>query len=331
MCLIHHLTNALGLDLAPHKEDGRTFKARSVVLAMGAWTTRVPGLESLPLEITEESVGYFEPKAGSEGVDHTYRHMPVFLHRAPNGIEGRVDQGFYGLPQVEIKGVKVAAHHVGPVVDPDRRLAARAAGGDADAAREQRKKVGPACGCVIRFIFWGMCGWLCGDGFGVMIVSVLRSIQLTIRTQQQALATTVEFVARVFPHLEPTPTHTLTCLYSVTPDHDFVLDQHPTMPNVSKGVVPVSGIGWGVPPPNTHCRPRTHPFKYMQPHARLQVYVAAGFSGHGFKFGSALGEIMACLALQAPFPPLLEQAMAKGRFGLKRFAEGGNKDSIVFR
>ena len=50
----------------------------------------------------------------------------------------------------------------------------------------------------------------------------------------KALATTVDFVARVFPHLDPTPTHTLTCLYSVTPDHDFVLDAHPTMPNVSK-------------------------------------------------------------------------------------------------
>lgn len=28
-----------------------------------------------------------------------------------------------------------------------------------------------------------------------------------------------------------------------------------------------------------------------------QVYVAAGFSGHGFKFAPALGEVMACLAL----------------------------------
>jgi glycine/D-amino acid oxidase-like deaminating enzyme len=53
------------------------------------------------------------------------------------------------------------------------------------------------------------------------------------------------------------------------------------------------------------------------------VYVAAGFSGHGYKFGSALGEIMASLALDAPFPPLLEQAMAQQRFSLKRFPEGG--------
>lgn len=62
------------------------------------------------------------------------------------------------------------------------------------------------------------------------------------------------------------------------------------------------------------------------------MYVAAGFSGHGYKFGSALGEIMACLALQAPFPPLLAQAMAKKRFALARFDQGeGNKERNVYR
>lgn len=71
------------------------------MLAMGAWTTRVPGLATaLPLQVTEESVGYFEPKpgSGSGGVDHTYRSMPIFVHRAPNGIEesGRTDQGYCG-------------------------------------------------------------------------------------------------------------------------------------------------------------------------------------------------------------------------------------------
>lgn len=57
--------------------------------------------------------------------------------------------------------------------------------------------------------------------------------------------------------------------------------------------------------------------------------MAAGFSGHGFKFAPALGEVIACLALAVPFPsPLLEQAMAKGRFSLARFAqkEGSNKE-----
>ncbi len=47
------------------------------------------------------------------------------------------------------------------------------------------------------------------------------------------------------------------CLYTLTPDQHFVLDVHPEFPNVA---------------------------------------VAAGFSGHGFKFASVVGEIMADLA-----------------------------------
>jgi monomeric sarcosine oxidase len=50
----------------------------------------------------------------------------------------------------------------------------------------------------------------------------------------------------------------LTCLYTTTPDHHFVLGPHPDHPRVS---------------------------------------VAAGFSGHGFKFTPVVGEILADLAL----------------------------------
>lgn len=52
--------------------------------------------------------------------------------------------------------------------------------------------------------------------------------------------------------------HTLTCMYTNTPDRDFILDRHPAHANV--------------------------------------VY-ACGFSGHGFKFASTIGEILAGLAL----------------------------------
>jgi sarcosine oxidase len=47
---------------------------------------------------------------------------------------------------------------------------------------------------------------------------------------------------------------TLTCLYTMTPDHHFILDTYPGHPNVAYG---------------------------------------CGFSGHGFKFASAIGEVMA--------------------------------------
>lgn len=49
------------------------------------------------------------------------------------------------------------------------------------------------------------------------------------------------------------------CMYTMTPDEHFILDRHPKYPNVA---------------------------------------FAAGFSGHGFKFASVVGEIMADLALK---------------------------------
>jgi sarcosine oxidase len=48
-----------------------------------------------------------------------------------------------------------------------------------------------------------------------------------------------------------------TCMYTVSPDHDFIIDRHPLHP---------------------------------------RVHIACGFSGHGFKFASVVGEILADLA-----------------------------------
>lgn len=53
--------------------------------------------------------------------------------------------------------------------------------------------------------------------------------------------------------------HAATCLYTLTPDHHFVLGRHPRYPN---------------------------------------VVVAAGFSGHGFKFTPVVGEILADITLE---------------------------------
>lgn len=50
-----------------------------------------------------------------------------------------------------------------------------------------------------------------------------------------------------------------TCMYSMTPDEDFIIDKHPDYPNIA---------------------------------------IAAGFSGHGFKFSSAVGEALKDMALQ---------------------------------
>lgn len=68
------------------------------------------------------------------------------------------------------------------------------------------------------------------------------------------------FVAERFPALDPRPLGTLSCLYTNTPDYHFVIDRHPT------------------------CE---------------RVVIGAGFSGHGFKFGPVIGEILADLATGA--------------------------------
>jgi glycine/D-amino acid oxidase-like deaminating enzyme len=49
-----------------------------------------------------------------------------------------------------------------------------------------------------------------------------------------------------------------TCLYTMSPDEDFIIDFHPTNAN---------------------------------------IVIAAGFSGHGFKFGGMVGRILADLAV----------------------------------
>ena len=67
------------------------------------------------------------------------------------------------------------------------------------------------------------------------------------------------FVDDFFPRLKARRTHHTVCMYTMTPDKHFVIDVHPEYP---------------------------------------QVIVAAGFSGHGFKFASVMGEVLSDLALE---------------------------------
>jgi sarcosine oxidase len=68
------------------------------------------------------------------------------------------------------------------------------------------------------------------------------------------------------------------CMYALTPDSDFVIDVHPAHPN---------------------------------------VVLAGGFSGHGFKFASVVGEISADLALRGG------SSLDTGFLSLGRFSHGG--------
>ena len=68
------------------------------------------------------------------------------------------------------------------------------------------------------------------------------------------------------PNIEPQPARHSVCMYTMTPDSHFIVDRHPRFSN---------------------------------------VVIGAGFSGHGFKFTSVLGETLARLALgDAPPTPV---------------------------
>ncbi|QDT39010.1 N-methyl-L-tryptophan oxidase [Stratiformator vulcanicus] len=67
-----------------------------------------------------------------------------------------------------------------------------------------------------------------------------------------------EFARQFLPAADPQPTRHATCFYTMSPDGRFYVDRHPEHP---------------------------------------QVAFAAGLSGHGFKFASVLGEVLADLAI----------------------------------
>jgi len=67
------------------------------------------------------------------------------------------------------------------------------------------------------------------------------------------------FIETCLPDLNPQPVRHSVCMYTLTPDHHFIVDRHPRFPNVA---------------------------------------IAAGFSGHGFKFTQVLGEALADLAIE---------------------------------
>lgn len=72
-------------------------------------------------------------------------------------------------------------------------------------------------------------------------------------------APVLAFLAEAFPSLQPRRTRAAVCMYTISPDHQFIVDRHPGHEN---------------------------------------VVVAAGFSGHGFKFSPVIGEVLADLVIE---------------------------------
>jgi monomeric sarcosine oxidase len=82
-----------------------------------------------------------------------------------------------------------------------------------------------------------------------------------------------EFVATYMNGVSSELEATSMCMYTMTPDQDFIIDRHPEHPNVT---------------------------------------IAAGFSGHGFKFATVIGQHLADLATKP-------EATGKAEFAINRF------------
>ena len=155
-------------------DDVGALDADVVVVAAGAWLSKLlPDIDLPPLVVTREQKCHFVPRDGSAA-------WPSFIHRQANGV------GIYGL-ETPGEGVKVAEHHIGPVVDPDTR------------------------------------------DFELLPDGVERI---------------VEYVDRWFPGVDPTPVFPATCLYTNTPNEDFLLDRVGDVVIVS----PCSGHGFKFAP-----------------------------------------------------------------------------------
>lgn len=160
--------------------------------------------------------------------------MPVLISSQQNGLG---PFGYYALPMVDIPGIKASAHYCGPSVDPDSRP--KAAGGVRTLGRDQGRETEAAAKAAVDAV----------------------------------ISSTSRFVQETFGHVETEPFYTENCLYTSTPDHDYILGRVPNRPG---------------------------------------CVLAGGGSGHAFKMGPAIGECAAAIAL-GEVPPLPTEQLAVER------------------
>jgi sarcosine oxidase len=117
--------------------------------------------------------------------------------------------------------------------------------------------------CFYGFPAFGEAGPKAGqDAGGLETTADTRSFE----PDQAALKRTIDFLGKYIPKALGPIIYTKTCLYTLTPDRDFVLDKLPDYPNVAVG------IG----------------------------------GGHGYKFASLIGRILSELAIDGRTPHNIE-------------------------
>lgn len=98
--------------------DGNTIKAEAIVYACGPWLPKLfPDLLGPRLFVTRQAVAFVAPPAGAEGFG---------AGSLPGWADFNGGDLFYGFPDIEGRGFKIAHDQHGPVFDPDtggRRMA----------------------------------------------------------------------------------------------------------------------------------------------------------------------------------------------------------------
>jgi sarcosine oxidase len=90
--------------------DSLLIRAERLIVSAGAWVKRLFPALPLALRVTRQRVLYFRPDASSS---FRIGQFPVFIFKGAGE-----EDAFYGMPEFQGLGVKVA-RHFGPEVDPD--------------------------------------------------------------------------------------------------------------------------------------------------------------------------------------------------------------------
>jgi sarcosine oxidase len=90
--------------------DTHAIAADRLIVAAGAWVKSLLPALPVPLHVTRQQVLYFRP---SEPAPFRIGQFPVFIYKGTGE-----SNAFYGMPEFQAVGVKVA-RHFGPEVDPD--------------------------------------------------------------------------------------------------------------------------------------------------------------------------------------------------------------------
>ena len=91
---------------------GQRILADRLVIAAGAWSTRVLADLGISLAVTRQPQFWYAARDNAYHVDHG---SPCFLMELPSNI-------IYGFPQVDGRGVKIAEHSIGDRVDDPAEL-----------------------------------------------------------------------------------------------------------------------------------------------------------------------------------------------------------------